>query len=98
MYKLHEKFIFNLHYDILIYQHGIPICSPPSIPMDLVLESSDMCYIFRAVAQNNTDFALKWMNKWKNESRFKGLASSVLWACLNQKGQNGKFDCYSILA
>ena len=41
-------------------------CSPPTVPTELKLESGDICYLFRALDQCNSDFAILWLEKWKN--------------------------------
>lgn len=74
---IHDLITFNIH------RHKMAFCTMLPVPTELDIDSSDFCYLFRAVSQGNSDFAIKWMEKWKNDCpKLKEHIANVLWTCV----------------
>jgi len=63
-------------------------CEIPEIPTELNLNAKDRCYLYRAISQNETKFAIDWMTKWKDISLTdENDQRGVLWQCIIHKNQ-----------
>ena len=63
-------------------------CMPPPISPTIRLDKKDLCYLYRAINQDETDLAIQWMDKWKDEALVKATnRSMVLWDAIRNKNE-----------
>ena len=65
-------------------KHKNYVCGlPPPISTTILVDQPDRCYLYRAIAQNKTDLAIDWLNRWKDEELTSTQDRSiVLWECI----------------
>jgi hypothetical protein len=65
------------------------LCSgPPVMPTNIDMDSNDLCYLYRAIDQNETELAKQWIGKWGRQSiNEKSKQCAIIWSCLQMNNE-----------